>query len=277
MATAMQPALVSPTSTTITTATASTAPAASRPRNTSVSAPPLIVRALYDYHSSDSTNLSFQAGTLIRVLTQLQSGWWDGCIDGERGWFPCNFVTEVDGDELAEEEDFLDVADSSSTSGDEDIGEAALANSAVEQDITQIMSEEFTWVPQADKEGRTFFLNTTDGSTSWELPSTRVYMDDWEEPRTSDEEAAQRSSIDSENSEDILMLGPIQHQDLIIPDFNVPSLPPEILTIAPINSVIFIKTFFPYKIQFRWICKTSLRHSLIPRSTGCPNIRYSII
>lgn len=219
---AIQPALVSPTSTITTTTSTGTT---SRPRNTSVSAPPLIVRALYDYHSSDSTNLSFQAGTLIRVLTQLQSGWWDGCIDGERGWFPCNFVTEVDGDELAEEEGFLDVADSSSTSGDEDIGEAALAGSGVAEDITQIMSEEFTWVPQADKEGRTFFLNTTDGSTSWELPSTRVYMEDWEEePRTSDEEAP-RSSIDSENSEEILMLGPIQHADLIIPDFNVLSYP----------------------------------------------------
>jgi len=222
MAAAIQPALVSPTSTITTTASTATT-ATSRPRNTSVSAPPLIVRALYDYHSSDSTNLSFQAGTLIRVLTQLQSGWWDGCIDGERGWFPCNFVTEVDGEELDEEEEgFLDVADSSSTSGDEDIGEAALAASGVVEDITQIMSEEFTWVPQADKEGRTFFLNTTDGSTSWELPSTRVYMDDWEEEtRTSDEEGAQRSSMESENSEDILMLGPIQHQDLIIPDLNV--------------------------------------------------------
>jgi hypothetical protein len=49
-------------------------------------------------------------------------------------------------------------------------------------------------------------------------------MEDWEEePRTSDEENAQRSSMDSENSEEILMLGPThQHGDLIIPDFNVP-------------------------------------------------------
>src|SRR5262245_40153027 len=89
----------SPTrSSTTSAATATAMP--SRPRTISNSGPPLIVRALYDYHSSDSTNLSFQAGTLIRVLTQLQSGWWDGCIDGERGWFPCNFVTEVDGETL---------------------------------------------------------------------------------------------------------------------------------------------------------------------------------
>jgi hypothetical protein len=211
-----------------------------RPRNGSTSTTtPLIVRALYDYHSSDTTNLSFQAGTLIRVLTQLQSGWWDGCIDGERGWFPCNFVTEVDGQQL-EGEDYLDTNDSSSVSGDEDGGEQILVETQDgEDDITQIMSEEFTWVPQADKEGRTFYLNTTDGSTSWELPGTRVYLDDWEETEITDDDedddGEHRSSIDSENSEDILMLGPMTQQDFNIPEFNV-LYPLNTLITAIINS-----------------------------------------
>jgi son of sevenless len=159
---------------------------------------------LYDYHSPDSTNLSFQAGTLIRVLTQLQSGWWDGCIDGERGWFPCNFVTEVDSDILADEEDFLDTNDSSSAmSGDEDDGERALAGDG---DDDMIISDDFPWVPQVDNEGRTYFLNTQTGDTSWELPNAGVFMDDWDDDDELD--LAPRSSIDSENSEDILMLGP---------------------------------------------------------------------
>jgi SH3 domain len=194
--------------------TSSTANTATRPRTNSTPANnvPLIVRALYDYHSPDSTNLSFQAGTLIRVLTQLQSGWWDGCIDGERGWFPCNFVTEVDGETLGEEEDFLDTNESISSSGDEDIGERAL----VEDD----MLDEFSWVPQADKEGRTFFLNTQNGATSWELPTTKVFLDDWDEKALSDEDAGPRSSLDSENSGDILMLGPI-HPESYVTTFNV--------------------------------------------------------
>lgn len=204
-----------------------------RPRNGSTSSTqPLIVRALYDYHSTDTTNLSFQAGTLIRVLTQLQSGWWDGCIDGERGWFPCNFVTEVDSTHLdaGEEATYLDTNDSSSISGDESGGEqAVLVDTEHGDDIAQIMSDEFTWVPQADKEGRTFYLNTTDGSTSWELPGTRVFLDDWEETQITDDEdeddddddEAHRSSLDSENSEDILMLGPMTHQEFNVPDFNV--------------------------------------------------------
>jgi len=68
--------------------------AKSRTENMSVSRP-LVVRALYDYHSSDPTDLSFQAGTLIRVVTKLQTRWY-GCIDDKRGWFPFKYVTEIE-------------------------------------------------------------------------------------------------------------------------------------------------------------------------------------
>lgn len=123
-----------------------------------------------------------------------------------------------------EEEDFLDTNDSSDdTSGDESDGERALAEDmgihGVSQDL--LTTEEFTWVPQADKDGRTFFLNTQNGSTSWELPTARVYLDDWDESRISDEEddgQHPRSSLDSENS-DVLMLGPI-NPELAVPEFK---------------------------------------------------------
>lgn len=49
---------------------------------------PLFVRALYDYDADDRTSLSFRQGDLIQVITQLESGWWDGVIHGVRGWFP---------------------------------------------------------------------------------------------------------------------------------------------------------------------------------------------
>ena len=219
------------TTTTMSTISGITSSSRPSPRKLSNTPPPLIVRALYDYHSPDSTNLSFQAGTLIRVLTQLQSGWWDGCIDGERGWFPCNFVTEVDGNAFQEDSEdggFLDTNDSESSiaSADEDIGERALVGGDTDDDII-LATEEFTWVPQADKEGRTFFVNTQNGETSWELPGSRVFLDDWEEPILHDDDRP-RSSIDSENSEDILMLGPAQQQqpqsESFLTNFNVPPL-----------------------------------------------------
>ncbi len=52
-------------------------------------------RALYDYQTNDSSSLSFRKGDIIEVLTQLESGWWDGLLNDERGWFPSNYVTMI--------------------------------------------------------------------------------------------------------------------------------------------------------------------------------------
>ncbi|CAE7227536.1 unnamed protein product [Rhizoctonia solani] len=53
------------------------------------------VRAVYDYHSTDDSSLSFSRGDVVEVLGTLPSGWWDGLIGNERGWFPSNFVVTI--------------------------------------------------------------------------------------------------------------------------------------------------------------------------------------
>jgi hypothetical protein len=53
------------------------------------------VQALHDYTSDGASSnvcLAFSAGQYIRVLNKDTSGWWDGEIDGVRGWFPSNYV-----------------------------------------------------------------------------------------------------------------------------------------------------------------------------------------
>jgi son of sevenless-like protein len=55
----------------------------------------MYVRALYDYDADDRTSLSFRQGDIIQVITQLESGWWDGVINGVRGWFPSNYCAVV--------------------------------------------------------------------------------------------------------------------------------------------------------------------------------------
>ena len=60
-------------------------------------------RALYDYQSRDASSLSFRKGDIIEVLTQLDSGWWDGLLHDERGWFPSNYVAPVSEEELEQE------------------------------------------------------------------------------------------------------------------------------------------------------------------------------
>lgn len=66
------------------------------------------VLAMHDFapQQQDANCLAFSAGQVIRVLNRDGSGWWDGELDGQRGWFPSNYVnTEADGFTSLTEED----------------------------------------------------------------------------------------------------------------------------------------------------------------------------
>jgi son of sevenless len=56
-------------------------------------------RAKYDYQSTDDASLSFRRGDIIEVLTRLETGWWDGLLGEERGWFPSNYVDVITDEE----------------------------------------------------------------------------------------------------------------------------------------------------------------------------------
>ncbi|KAJ3100076.1 hypothetical protein HDU97_002512 [Phlyctochytrium planicorne] len=51
-----------------------------------------IVIAAHDYITEEPTCLSFRKGDFIYVHGRDQSGWWDGSVRGNRGWFPSNYV-----------------------------------------------------------------------------------------------------------------------------------------------------------------------------------------
>jgi len=130
----------------------------------------MFVKALYDYSADDKTSLSFRQGDVIQVLTQLESGWWDGMVHGERGWFPSNYCTLVDqsrassslnGTDEDSEEDFLD--------GNHSLSPRQMNRSQKEEE--QIAQEEGAfWIPQATPDGRLFYFNTLTGVSTMELP-----------------------------------------------------------------------------------------------------------
>ncbi|KAJ7288207.1 ras guanine nucleotide exchange factor domain-containing protein [Mycena rebaudengoi] len=63
------------------------------------------VLAMHDYspQHQNATCLSFRAGQVIHVLNRDSSGWWDGELEGRRGWFPSNYVS-VEVNVLTEEQ-----------------------------------------------------------------------------------------------------------------------------------------------------------------------------
>lgn len=130
----------------------------------------LLVRALYDYTADDRTSLSFRQGDIIQVITQLESGWWDGVINGVRGWFPSNYCAVVHPDDgrsrLA--------GDSEAEESEEEYDGYTLdhgVNGASEQHTATNAEEEAAfWIPQATPDGRLFYFNTLTGESTMELP-----------------------------------------------------------------------------------------------------------
>jgi son of sevenless-like protein len=144
----------------------------------------MYVRALYDFSSDDQTSLSFRRGDTIQVITQLESGWWDGVINDTRGWFPSNYcqvITESadaivrpnppepeehdSQDEAHDDFDELEYDDvDSDTNAKDDGAEHHVGGSDQEQD------EASFWIPQATPEGRLYYYNTLTGVSKMELP-----------------------------------------------------------------------------------------------------------
>ena len=149
-------------------------------------APPgaMYVRALYDYEADDRTSLSFHEGDIIQVITQLESGWWDGVINGVRGWFPSNYCQLVtSADELPEsEQNGVGVAAHIDEDMEEDVYEEGFEDDDDDDtdDIASLPLEGANssasrsgadyWIPQATPDGRLFYYNTMTGESCMELP-----------------------------------------------------------------------------------------------------------
>lgn len=148
--------------------------------------PALYVRALYNYDADDQTSLSFQQGDIIQVLTQLESGWWDGVINDVRGWFPSNYCAVLSGpddpgelvsqghdgsdtsaDSGAEEDDYEENEDDLDSEGNVHDEDPDLPSEGVgprDQEAAAF------WIPQATPDGRLFYFNTLTGVSRMELP-----------------------------------------------------------------------------------------------------------
>ncbi|KAF4584277.1 Ras guanine nucleotide exchange factor [Ophiocordyceps camponoti-floridani] len=141
----------------------------------------MYVRALYDYEADDRTSLSFHQGDIIQVITQLESGWWDGFINGVRGWFPsnyCEIVTNPDeipdndngqADQIEVDAEEKPSHDQGSTQEDGPPADVA-AGLRTESIVTGDKSRADFWIPQATPDGRLFYYNMMTGDHSMELP-----------------------------------------------------------------------------------------------------------
>ncbi|KAL5612990.1 uncharacterized protein BROUX77_003146 [Berkeleyomyces rouxiae] len=137
----------------------------------------MFVRALYNYEADDRTSLSFHEGDIIQVITQLESGWWDGVMNGVRGWFPSNYcqviespdeIPDTNPEPVDDEEDdnpvYEDQFDQIEEEPSEDPGMSFEGVPAGDKSRADF------WIPQATADGRLFYYNMMTGDRSTELP-----------------------------------------------------------------------------------------------------------
>ncbi|KAK0934871.1 cell division cycle-related protein, partial [Friedmanniomyces endolithicus] len=139
----------------------------------------LHVRALYDYDAKDDrTSLSFSAGEIIQVITQLESGWWDGVLHGVRGWFPSNYCAVVNPpyDDGRGARAGVAAGDFNLEESEDEYSEHGLDHTVNGMSshhngaVTSSQEEAAFWIPQATPDGRLFYFNTLTGESTMELP-----------------------------------------------------------------------------------------------------------
>jgi son of sevenless-like protein len=96
-----------------------------------------------------------------QVISQLESGWWDGVLGGVRGWFPSTYCTFVDPSSSFSEVEHN--SDEDHSASDNESGQEHTLD-----DETNF-SKKF-WVFQATPEGNLFCFNTLTGVSTTELP-----------------------------------------------------------------------------------------------------------
>ncbi|KAF9454846.1 ras GEF [Macrolepiota fuliginosa MF-IS2] len=155
----------------------------------------LFCKAMYDYVAQDASALSFRRGDIIEVLNQQPSGWWDGLLGDERGWFPSNYVVPISLEEAEMAFSGSDysigdgVAQSDSDTGVLDMSDVMMRGQTQneewpESDITYTnryvnngnaaapqgsQTNDF-WEPNLTEDGRIYYVNSRTGERSSDLP-----------------------------------------------------------------------------------------------------------
>ncbi|KAH8104489.1 ras GEF [Cristinia sonorae] len=167
-------------------------------------------RALFDYQANEAATLSFRKDDIIEVLTQFESGWWDGLLGDERGWFPSNFVVVISEqeaeaalaasadaapgphmssasstastvrDDSMRDDSMLDMSQALGSSSDSHWLEAEMSYPSSQRAMQEAALPEKSrnleghnndfWVPQVSQDGRIFYVNEQTGQHSQDIP-----------------------------------------------------------------------------------------------------------
>ncbi|XP_055746409.1 growth arrest-specific protein 7-like [Salvelinus fontinalis] len=102
-------------------------------------------KSLYSFSGDQhQQGLTFEVGEILKIVQPLPGGWWEGELDGVRGWFPASYVQ------------VLEKTASMTSLPVEDLGEPLPQH----------------WKCYMSPQGRHYYVNTASNETTWERPSS---------------------------------------------------------------------------------------------------------
>ncbi|KAJ9108726.1 hypothetical protein QFC21_000046 [Naganishia friedmannii] len=217
------------------------------------------VQAEYPFTSPDGSALSFARGEVIEVLTQLESGWWDGLLaTGERGWFPSNYVRRIEDEEA--ERWFL-AKEGESGVRDEEEGERMLLHAEADPEASKLFyhpvaspdmnndplqtitpvpntfsvghavadpgspeTDADFWIPSLTADGQIYYRNTKTGQNAWDMPT--IEGDDSSDGDNDHEEQPDDEQLTLSASNPHAQHDPTEELVDVVPDHAGRNLPP---------------------------------------------------
>jgi hypothetical protein len=133
------------------------------------------VEAKFDFEAQDESQLSFKQGDIIQVISRLSSGWWDGICNGKRGWFPSNYVQDVD----VSQRQSMPMGQRSDIAYDvnnpEELEDGELASGRRHASISSRRSGDSAsrlppqWGKRTTYDGQVYYFNTVTDETCWDI------------------------------------------------------------------------------------------------------------
>ena len=56
---------------------------------------PQLISALFDFDAEAETELDLREGEIVALIKQIDSNWFEGEVNGRRGFFPTNYVEVI--------------------------------------------------------------------------------------------------------------------------------------------------------------------------------------
>ncbi|KAL0984031.1 hypothetical protein UPYG_G00136130 [Umbra pygmaea] len=102
-------------------------------------------QSLYSFSGEQhQQGLTFKVGEIIKIVQALPGGWWEGELDGVRGWFPSSYVQVLE--------------------------KTASMTSLPLEDLGDPLPQH--WKCYMSPQGRRYYVNTSSKETTWERPSS---------------------------------------------------------------------------------------------------------